>query len=351
MRCPLLISSPFGPESRSGNWRTASRYAELLAGAGLPVRLVVGLGRPQDWQGVGAALMLHARRSHAVARHAHALQIPSAVVLTGTDLYGDLGPTGGAEAAAQCSQTLAHAVVAITLQPEADQALRSLQARTPSWAALQLACIPQTTAWGDGSRSTPADPHRCLMVGHVRPEKDPETGFRGFLLAQGQIAGLQLTHIGASLDDALMARLQSLSALHGGAIEMLGGVDHPAVRSWMDRSGVLIHPSRAEGGAMVLAEAIARGLWVLASDIPGNRGVLGADYPGLFPPGDAQALAGQLIQLVCDAQHRRRLQAAGAALRPVLSAPQRERDALLNALRPLFSRLPPDAQAPAPPVQ
>ena len=53
----------------------------------------------------------------------------------------------------------------------------------------------------------------------------------------------------------------------------------------------------------------------LATDIPGSRGLLGDDYPGYYPVGDAEALAGLLVRAESDPafmaelrQHCRRLQ-------------------------------------------
>lgn len=62
---------------------------------------------------------------------------------------------------------------------------------------------------------------------------------------------------------------------------------------------VLVHPSRMEGGAHVVIEAVLSGTPVLASRIDGNVGLLGKDYAGYFPVGDAGGLAA-LLQLVRD---------------------------------------------------
>ena len=59
----------------------------------------------------------------------------------------------------------------------------------------------------------------------------------------------------------------------------------------MQRAHVLLHPSRIEGGAQAVIEAIRGGTPVIASRIDGNTGLLGTDYPGLFAPGDAAAAA------------------------------------------------------------
>ena len=63
-------------------------------------------------------------------------------------------------------------------------------------------------------------------------------------------------------------------------------------------------PSRAEGGANVVSEALVRGLPILATRVPGNVGLLGAGYPGLFPQGNARALGRLLTRLATDPRAR-----------------------------------------------
>jgi glycosyltransferase involved in cell wall biosynthesis len=82
--------------------------------------------------------------------------------------------------------------------------------------------------------------------------------------------------------------------------------------------------SRSEGSPGAVVEAIVQHVPVLASDIAAHRGLLGADWPGLFPVGDAAALAERLRRLVEDAAWERDLAARAAALAPGF-APARER--------------------------
>ena len=49
-----------------------------------------------------------------------------------------------------------------------------------------------------------------------------------------------------------------------------------------------------EGGASVIAEAVACGVPVLCSRIPGNIGMLGLNYRGYFEPRDLGGLAEKL---------------------------------------------------------
>ena len=328
----VLISSPFGPETQSGNWRTASRYAVLLEQAGYLVRLIVGMGDDEDWRGVDVAVVLHARRSFAVAQRAGRDRIPYLVVLTGTDLYGDLGPNGSAADRSVCIDTLRGARAAIVLQHEAkgslEQALRKWDVHS-----CPIHTILQTSSWAqDAEHEGGAGTTRCLMVGHIRPEKDPLTGIQGFLAAQAVYPELRLVHLGGSLDEALSLRVHDLARMHPDVLSLQGVVTHAFVRDWMGRSDVLIHPSRSEGGALVIAEAIARSLFVLASSIPGNLGVLGRDYPGLFEAGKPSALAELLVRLQRDARLCNHLREASHALRARLCSPEAELQALVDAI-------------------
>jgi glycosyltransferase involved in cell wall biosynthesis len=91
-----------------------------------------------------------------------------------------------------------------------------------------------------------------------------------------------------------------------------------------------------EGGAHVLMEAICSGVPVIASCIPGNMGMLGEDYAGLFPVGNAKALAEMLIRFRDDSEfvHLLKLQCARRA--PLFSA-EYEREGLLTIIASVIS--------------
>ena len=105
-----------------------------------------------------------------------------------------------------------------------------------------------------------------------------------------------LDHIGAPLDPALGEAALALQA-ECPAYRWLGALPHGQTRRRIQAAHVLVHPSRMEGGAHVVIEALRSGTPVLASRIDGNLGLLGPDYPGYVPPGDDQALAAQLLRL------------------------------------------------------
>ena len=75
----------------------------------------------------------------------------------------------------------------------------------------------------------------------------------------------------------------------------------------MRRARLLLHPSKNEGGATVIVEALQSGTPVIASDCAGNLGLLGPDYPALFAVGDMEAARALLLRAENDPSFYRRL--------------------------------------------
>jgi glycosyltransferase involved in cell wall biosynthesis len=101
--------------------------------------------------------------------------------------------------------------------------------------------------------------------------------------------------VGAALDPVLGARAAALSAAQP-SYRWLGARAHAEARRRIQAAHVLVHPSRLEGGAHVVIEAIRSGTPVLASRIDGNLGLLGSEYAGCFDVGDDAALAALLAR-------------------------------------------------------
>jgi putative glycosyltransferase (TIGR04348 family) len=278
-----------------------------------------------------AALMiaLHARRSApsiAAWRAAHP-QRPLLVVLTGTDLYRDIDQ----DADAQRSLALADALVVLN----ALGAQRLPSALRAKCHVLLQSCSQRRTLPKTGRHL------RALMVGHLRDEKDPRTYFAAArrLVARGDIL---LDHIGAALDPALGAEAAALAASQP-TYRWLGALPHGQVRARIQAAHVLVHPSRMEGGAHVVIEALRSGTPVIASQIDGNLGLLGSDYTGTFPPGDDAALAALLQRARDDADMLAALQDQCAARAP-LFAPDAEAATLRHLVAQLLRSHPPGAR-------
>ncbi|WP_245478950.1 selenoneine biosynthesis selenosugar synthase SenB [Rubrivivax rivuli] len=322
-RSSLVIVTPALADANNGNWQTAHRWAALL-------RPAYRVHLTSHWQGGDEALMiaLHARRSAASiaawrSSRSPAAQRPLVVVLTGTDLYRDIAT----DAPARQSLALADALVVLNelgarslppaLRSKAHVVLQSCSARAPQ------ARTPRHL--------------RCLMVGHLRDEKDPRTYWRAAQRLTGR-PDIHLDHIGAALDPALGAEAAALAAQHP-RFRWLGGLPHASVRRRIQGAHVLVHSSRMEGGAHVVIEALRSGTPVLASRIDGNVGLLGEGHEGLFDVGDDAALATLLARARDEPAMLERLAAQGA-LRAPLFTPEAEQAALHRLLGSLIARTP-----------
>ncbi len=323
-RPALVLVTPALAEANNGNWQTARRWAQMLAGHYRP-RLCT------QWDGVAAdasadpavaMIALHARRSAAsiAAWKQQHPERPLTVVLTGTDLYRDID----GDAAAQRSLALADRLVTLN---------DCGPARLPPALRAKACVILQSARALKPAARTPKRQLRALMVGHLREEKSPRT----FFDAARRLAGrhdIRLDHIGAALDPALGAEAQALQA-ECPHYRWLGALPHAVTRRRIRDAQLLVHPSRMEGGAHVVTEAIVSGTPVLASRIDGNLGLLGTDYAGCFDWGDDAALAALIERCHDDAAMLPALRAQCAARAP-LFAPEQERAHLLNLLAELL---------------
>ncbi len=279
----IVIVSPALHDANNGNWQTARRWQQLLA----PTYAVRIVGEWPDAQASGAdraMLALHALRSAQSIRAwagGRDREAPGlAVVLTGTDLYRDILEDRDAQASLRLAQQL------VTLQECGPDAL-------PPGLRSKACVIYQSTTPRQFLPKT-ARHLRVVVVGHLRPEKAPGTVFELARLLRPH-ADILIDHVGAALEPAL-GRLAAQTARACPAYRWIGAQPHEATRRRIQRAHVLLHPSRMEGGAHVVMEAVRSGTAVVASRVSGNIGMLGRDYAGYFDPGDAAGAAKLLLQ-------------------------------------------------------
>ena len=314
----VTIVTPYLAAANNGNWHTAARWARFLAGA---CRVSV----EQSWDGAPCDLMiaLHARRSAESIRRFRATHPdrPLVVVLTGTDLYRDVKTTREARR----SLDLATRLVVLN-----ELGLRALPREVRSKAEVVLqSATPLAMA------RRPTRHLAVAVVGHLREEKNPRLVWSLLRRLPADLA-VRIRHVGAALDPALgeeAARAARLDSRY----RWLGGLPRARTRQIVRASHLLLHPSRMEGGAQAVIEAITAHTAVLASGIDGNAGLLGADYPGLFPADDADAACALLMRAAREPRFMRQLQ-SDCERRAPLFAPERERAQLRrlvdNCLRP-----------------
>ncbi len=310
----IVIVTPAAAGTRTGNRHTATRWADLLRGAGH--RVAVAL----EWQGerCDALVALHARRSHgSVARYRSAHPgDPLVVVLTGTDLYRDL------PASAEARRSLELADRVIVLQEDAKRLLDAPIRRK--------ARVVYQSASPRVRRAPPARRFRIAVIGHLRDEKDPLRAVAALALLPDR-PELEVVQLGGPLDPALGLEAERWMAREP-RYRWLGSVPHRRALRELARSHLLVVSSKMEGGANVISEAARIGTPVLASRMSGNLGMLGNRYPGYFPVGDERALAALIARAADEPAYYRRLERALRARRP-LFAPAAERAALVRVVR------------------
>jgi putative glycosyltransferase (TIGR04348 family) len=310
----ICIISPALAAANNGNWQTAKRWQHMLS-TEYHVEIML------QWDGTSGSkvfdvmLALHARRSADSMAH-WAAKFPDKLIvlaLTGTDLYRDIA----VDPVAQQSLKLAHRLIVLQ-----DMGPKSLPAEYQSKCQVIFQSTPRRQSVPKTSKKL-----RALMVGHLRSEKSPETYFAAARVL-AQRPDIVLDHIGAQLDADLGNQACQLAAKVL-TYRYLGEQTHAQTRARITRAHLLVHPSRMEGGAHVVMEAVMSGTPVLASRIDGNVGMLGADYDGYFPWGDAQALANLLLRCKNEPLFLDHLKVQ-CALRSPLFEPRTEQAALLK---------------------
>jgi glycosyltransferase involved in cell wall biosynthesis len=147
---------------------------------------------------------------------------------------------------------------------------------------------------GEARRRTGLHGEPCLLwLGNLDANKDPLTVLRALEAAAGALPGVRLwlayrrAPLLAQVRDAI-ARSPLLSA----RVTLLGPQPRDRVE-WLLRSAdFLVQASSFEGSGYVVIEALACGATPLVTDIPSFRRITGDGAAGgLFPPGDAAALA------------------------------------------------------------
>ncbi len=324
----IAIVTPCPRRSCAGNRITALRWATLLRGLGCRVFV------EEEWSGrpCDVLLALHAFKSAKsvdLFKERHPDR-PAVVLLTGTDVYGELGSDRIA------LDALARADRLAVLQPRAIAMLPS-KLRSRARVVRQSAVAPRR-------RDRPeSDAFEVSVVGHLRDVKDP---LRAALAARLLPASskLRVLHVGDALSDAMRAAAQREQS-ENRRYRWLGRLPHARTVELIARTRLHVLTSRSEGGANVVSESIACGVPVISSRIDGSLGILGEAYPGYFEAGDERELARLLARCEGDAAFLAALTEWCRRLAPLV-APQREQEALARLLAEVAP--PPAGSAPGP---
>ena len=279
----IVVITPPGPSTRTGNAVAALRWARILRQLGQRVTVAADYGdEPAD-----AMVAIHAWRS-AEAVHRFKSRYPERPLilqLSGTDIYQyineDPEPT-------QRSLELADRLVA----------LNSLAWRVvPKRFRKKLRVIFQSAP----KPSVPRQPsRRCIdvsVIGHLRDVKDPLRAAEAARLLP-PASRVRIVQIGRAYSAEWAAKAKAEMAANPRYL-WRDDVPRAAVQKLLRQSHAMVLSSLSEGGANVISEAVVAGVPILASRMDGNVGLLGADYPGYFPVGDTNALA-RLLQRIED---------------------------------------------------
>jgi putative glycosyltransferase (TIGR04348 family) len=273
----IAIITPALAEANNGNWQTAKRWSLFLDKS---YKIEVSKTIDTNLVLFDALIGLHARRSAAAIEEFSKTNKPIAVVLTGTDLYGDTPD----HFEVRESLEIAHRIVVLQ-----DDALKLIPQRFKNKTEViyQSAAVRKPGPF----RQRTFD---IAFVGHLRAVKDPMTVLNAMQLLPNPT--LRLMHVG-KLDE--YEKEFTNAALCDARIQPKGPLPHLETRRTLGKCRLMVISSIMEGGANVVIEAITNEIPVIASRMSGNVGMLGSDYPGYFEVGDHKALA-SLIQRCMD---------------------------------------------------
>jgi len=161
-----------------------------------------------------------------------------------------------------------------------------------------------------------AEAATVLLLGAIVPWKEPELALEACALARRQLPELRLRIAGAPLDPAGRALLDRLAARAdqpdlSGAVDLVGAVDD--VAGELARASCLLHCAAREAFGLGIVEALAAGRPVAAPAGGGPLEILDASCGILYPPGDARAAAGAVVELLSDPQRAREMGQRGRA--------------------------------------
>ena len=170
------------------------------------------------------------------------------------------------------------------------------------------------------------------VMGHLRDEKDP---LRPALAARllPDSSRIQIHQYGKAVtDDWAQAACQEeqTNARYHWHEEW----PHYKIRQIYQRTNLLVLPSRMEGGANVISEAVVAGVPIVASDIEGSIGLLGSEYAGYYTVENEVELAKMLLRCEQDKAFLQQLLKQSQQKRERYS-PQQE----LNGWRELLKKL------------
>jgi len=155
----------------------------------------------------------------------------------------------------------------------------------------------------------PGKPVRVVFLGRIGERKGTFRLLQAWALLGPQEATLTIAGDG-SIEKARRA-VAELGLQN--SVEVSDWLSSDAVSELLNRSHILVLPSRNEGQPMAVIEAMARGLCVVASDVGGLGEMLGGGCGVIVSPDDVGSIAAGLRLAIADPELRARFGAAAFA--------------------------------------
>jgi glycosyltransferase involved in cell wall biosynthesis len=175
---------------------------------------------------------------------------------------------------------------------------------------LRVAVVPNSARALEGGEASP-DARTIVAAGRLTPQKGFDLLIEAFALVAPSHPGWRLRICGGGWQRPELERLVAERGLDE-AVDLPGRVKQ--LGEEMARASLFVLSSRFEGFPLILIEAMSKGLPVVSFDCPtGPRDVIEDRRNGiLVPPGDVEALARAMAEVMDDPELRRRLGAAAA---------------------------------------
>lgn len=298
----IILITPAPPKSRAGNRATASRWGNIFKSLGHRVEIAT------SYTGQNADLMvaLHAWRSaESIQQYSDIFpKRPLIVAITGTDAYRFIH--------SHPDTTLKSIRLADYLVGLHDLISNTL----PQDQRHKMHVIYQSA-----ESITKREPYKRFfhvsVMGHLREEKDPMRPALAVRELPSSIR-IQVHHYGKAHSPEWAKQAQAEMKINK-RYEWHDEIAHHKIRQIYQRTNLLVLPSRMEGGANVISEAIVAGVPVIASDIEGSIGLLGNDYVGYYPVGNENALAALLLQAESNKAFYEKLEQACISKQPLFT--------------------------------
>lgn len=294
----------------TGNFGTAFQWADIIGNQlGHDVKVTGDVIDPDT----DVLVALHASKSASAIRRFRESHPDGKLIVaaTGTDIYPE------PDEAALKSFRLADRIVLLQdravcqLSPEdRDKAVTILQSATTR-------CFRHPE---DRSR----DPFEICVIGFLRDIKDPMRAARASrnLPASSKV---RIRHAGGILEEKYQQEVENEMASNS-RYQWLGIITREEIDVLLSECQLMVLSSFHEGGARVVSYALVNHTPVLAAASDCAVSLLGESYPGLYPPGDTEALGDLLDRAETDEAFLESLRTITKELAPQF-APDREVEA------------------------